>query len=157
MSLLLKSVPDIGRNSVAEAQLAFATPPATPAGPLPPLAWRKLAFLVGALSAASLALFWRTAWSIGETWYSSRTFSHGFLIVPMFLYLVWVRRSRLAALCPKPDYWGLPLLLVLSGAWLAASLGDVRVAQQFALVAIINALVWTSLGTEVVRALWFPL
>src|SRR5579872_1801751 len=157
MSLLLKSVPDIGRNSVSEAQIAFATPPATPAGPLPPLAWRKLAVLLGALSAAFLALFWPTAWSIGETWYSSRTFSHGFLIVPMFLYLVWVRRDRLAALRPRPNYWGVPVLLLLCGIWLGASLGEVRVLQQFALVAMLDVLVWIALGTEVIRALWFPL
>lgn len=157
MSLLLRSVPDAGRNSVEVKETVFAALRVGRITPLPISAWQRLALLFGAVSAIFLTLFWRTAWSIAETWYSSRTFSHGFLIIPMSLYLVWVRRGRLAALRPRPNFWGLPVLLALSCIWLAASLGDVRVVQQFALVAMIDVLVWTSLGTEVVRAMWFPL
>jgi exosortase A len=92
-----------------------------------------------------------------NAWLSSRTFSHGFLIVPLFLYLVWVRRSRLAVLRPKQNYWGLPVLVILSGVWVVGSLGDIRVVQQFALVGMLDAMIWILLGSAVVRALWFPL
>lgn len=157
MSLLLKAVSTTGRNSLEEQNAVFASVSPLPAALLPPSTWRSLSALLGVLFAIVLVLFWPTAWSIGQTWYSSRTFSHGFLILPMVLYLLWVRRDRLVRLRPQPNYWGLPLLLLLSGLWLLATLGEVRVAQQFALVAMLDALIWTLLGTEVVRALWFPL
>ncbi len=72
----------------------------------------------------------------------------------------------LAALRPTPNYWGLPLLVGLAAVWLLGNLGEVRVVQEFALVAILVALVWAALGTAVVRAFaslwrffsfWFPL
>ena len=119
--------------------------------------WKGTAGSVLLLFAITLAIFSRTAWSIVNTWLSSRTFSHGFLIVPLFLYLVWVRRSRLAVLRPKQNYWGLPVLVILSSVWLLGSLGEIRVVQQFALVGMLDAMIWILLGSAVVRALWFPI
>lgn len=155
MSSLLRSVPNLSSNSGDETR-AIVAPAPTLSIPLASY-WRKPGILLGALFAAVLPLFWQTVDSIVKTWYSSRTFSHGFLIVPMALYLVWIRRQRVAGMRPKPNYWGLPLLLALSGVWLLAALGDVRIVQEFALVAILDALIWTVFGTSVVRALWFPL
>jgi exosortase A len=115
------------------------------------LVWAVLAWL------AALVLFRQTAWLIGETWSSSRTFSHGFLILPIFLYLVWIRRGPLLALRPKPSYWMLGGVALLAGVWLVGNLGDVNVVEQFALVAMLEAILWAVLGTAVVRVLWFPL
>lgn len=157
MSLLLKAVPNTEGNPIAEQDAVSSAAAATAAVPLPLPGWRDVALLVGVLLAVFLALFRHTASSIAETWYFSRTFSHGFLILPMTFYLVWIRRDRLSGLRPQPTYWGLAILLPLSGVWLLAAVGDVRVAQQFALVAMFDAMVWTLLGTRVVRALWFPL
>src|SRR5690348_12586314 len=55
-----------------------------------------------------LVLFRHTFLLMVETWYESRTYSHCFLIVPMFLWLVWARRDVIASLRPSPNYWGLP-------------------------------------------------
>jgi exosortase A len=157
MWLMLRAVPEIHSNPIAEQDAVSSAAAATAAVPLPLPGWRDAALLVGVLLGVFLALFRHTASSIGETWYSSRTFSHGFLILPMTLYLVWIRRGRLSGLRPLPNYWGLAILLPLSGVWLLAAVGDVRVAQEFALVAMFDAMLWTLLGTKVVRALWFPL
>lgn len=159
---MAETVPDIGRNSLQEREAAVLTlrpalAPSAASAPLSAAAWRRLLILLGGACALLLLVFWRTAWSIVETWYSSRTFSHGFLILPVFVYLAWLRRERLAALRPRPNYWVLPLLFLLSCVWLGASLGDVHVAQQFAVVAMIDALFWLALGTGAMRALWFPL
>jgi len=106
--------------------------------------------------ASVLVLFRHTLLSMVNTWYGSRTYSHCFLIFPIFLYLVWVRRGDVARLKPAPDYWGLPLLGGLASVWVLANLAEVRIAQEFAVVAILIVLVWTLLGTAVVRALAFP-
>ncbi len=155
MSSLLRSVPNLSTNSGNDTRAIVAPPPAVP---IPLLSdWRNAGILLGALCLAVLLLFWQTVDSIGETWYTSRTFSHGFLVVPIAFYLVWIRRGRLAALAPKPTFWLAPVLLLLTTVWLLGNLGDVRVVQQFALVGILEAIVWMLLGTAIVRALWFPL
>lgn len=134
-----------------------ATAPDSPSTEAAVVDWRVFASLAGALLAVVAGIFWHTAKTIGQTWYYSRTFSHGFLIVPIFLYLLWIRRGRLAKLQPKPNFLGLLIITLLAGVWLMGSLGDVRVVQQFALVLMLDAIIWTVLGTAVVRALWFPL
>jgi len=92
-----------------------------------------------------------------QTWAGSRTYSYCFLIPPLFFYLVWIRRRATAKLVPSPNFWGLPVLGGLALIWILGNLGDVRVVQEFAIVAMLIALVWTLLGNDVVRALQFPL
>lgn len=55
------------------------------------------------------------------------------------------------------NYWGILLLGSLATLWILGSLGEVKVVQEFAAVAILEAIAWTLLGTRVVRALAFPL
>ena len=104
-----------------------------------------------------LAIFWDTAASMVAVWYRSPTFGHGFLILPISLYLAWQRRQRVALHMPVPSLWGLPLLAVLGFGWLFGTLADVLVVRQLALVGILEALVWTALGTRTMMDLRFPL
>jgi exosortase A len=114
---------------------------------------------VVAASAAVLVLllFWPTTVSMVHTWATDRNFSHGFLIPPVFLYLVWIRADRLAGLNFRPQFWGLPVLLALGLTWLLGNVGEIRVVQQFALVAMLTTIVWMVMGNQAVRALRFPL
>ncbi len=119
--------------------------------------WYWSALLLFACSVSVLVLFRHTLLLMVETWYGSRTYSHCFLIFPLFLYLVWVRREAIASLKPAPDYWGLPVLAGLALVWVLANLGEVKIIQEFAVVAVLEVLAWSLLGTAVVRALSFPL
>jgi exosortase A len=123
----------------------------------PTLRWPRPALFAVSSLVLILALFWQTSVSLVESWRSSRAFSHGFLIVPLFLYLVWMRRERILWIRSKPNFLGLPLLTALGFVWLLGNLGEIRVLQQFALVSMLVAAIWTVLGTDVVRALRFPL
>ena len=142
----------IAEQNGTSAATAVLSPPQTHAN-----AWRTAGIWVVLASLAALALFRETAWLIVNTWESSRSFSHCFLIVPIFLYLVWVRRGPLLALRPKPNYGMLLAVALLAAVWLAGSMGDVNVVKEFALVALLEAIIWVVLGTAVVRLLWFPL
>jgi exosortase A len=92
-----------------------------------------------------------------DTWYGSRTYSHCFLILPLFFFLVWSRKELLAGLRPLPTYWGLPLLCMLTFVWIVGNLGEVRVVQELAVISIFIALIWTLMGSVFVRVLAFPL
>ena len=106
---------------------------------------------------AILAIYWQTAESIEAIWSRSETFAHGYLIVPISLWLIWTQRKELARLTPSPDYLGLLLLAGLGFAWLAAAAGQVQVVQQYAMVAMIPTVVIVIAGRRVARALAFPL
>ena len=106
---------------------------------------------------AILAFSWRTAASLVATWLASRTYSFGFLILPMFLYLVWLRKDRLNGLRLKPAVAVIPLVAAAGVAWFLGYAGDVLVVQQFALVGMLVATLWALLGWDLVRTLRFPL
>jgi exosortase A len=102
-------------------------------------------------------LFSDTVLSAAAQWRHSQTFSHCFLILPITLYLMWRQRERIIGLAPAPNYWGLPLLGLIGAAWLLGHIGVVLVVQQLAVVAMLQALVFTIAGWPVTRAFLFPL
>jgi exosortase A len=120
-------------------------------------AWKKTAILLGLCSAVWVGVYWSTIGSIVSIWNRSETFAHGFLIVPISLYLVWQKRRELRALIPQADYRGVVALGVLGAGWLLARSVDVLVLQQFCLVGMVPALVWAILGWDVIRTVAFPL
>lgn len=118
--------------------------------------WPWLLLLLACITVAALS-FWHTLLLMVETWSHSRTFSHCFLILPLFFCLVWVRRRSIKDLEFVPNFLGLPLLGVLGFIWLSGNLAEVKVVQEFAVISILIAMVWTLFGTIVVRAFAFPL
>ena len=90
---------------------------ATTTGPKPSLA------LLG-VSAASLALAW--SWwpalrQMGARWSEDPRYSHGFLVAPFAVYMLWSRRSLLPETKSIPVIWGLTLVAVGSLLGMAGS------------------------------------
>jgi exosortase A len=142
-------------SAETESVLAASAAPGRSAAADP--GWRLgLPLIVGAIVAV-LAIHWPTVESIVAIWSRSETFAHGFLIVPIVLVLIWLRRHALAVLRPSPDALGLVLLACAGAVWLVAYAGGVLVVKQLALVATIWATVIAILGREVARAIMFPL
>jgi exosortase A len=119
--------------------------------------WARAAALAVLASLVALALFWPTAWSMVETWSRSETFTHGFLVVPISLWLVWHRRQHLAAVVPAFSWLGFVALLAAGLAWLAGYLADALVVAQFGLVGMLVGAVWAILGNQAARELVFAL
>jgi exosortase A len=104
-----------------------------------------------------VAWYAQTVWSTVAIWQRSDTYAHGFLILPISAWLIWSRRAELAAITPKPDFWGLAVLAGLGFTWLLGSLAVAPVVQQYGLVMMIPTLTWVILGRRMVLALLFPL
>ena len=121
------------------------------------IGWRTALPWVVLAVVAILAVYWQTAESIVAIWSRSETFAHGYLIVPISVALIWTRRKEVARLAPSPDYLGMVLLAGLGLAWLVAAAGQVQIVQQYAMVAMIPAVVIAVAGRRVARALAFPL
>lgn len=111
----------------------------------------------GVFILALLLLFHETTWSMVSIWMRSDTYAHGFIILPISLWLVWGKRQTLISLCPQPALWVVLLLFPLGLVWVLAWLVDVLVVQQLALVAMLIVGVWAIVGHQLARALAFPL
>lgn len=119
--------------------------------------WRWAAFSVGCVMLIALILFRSTVTSLVEIWARSETFTHGFLVAPISLWLIWRIRDKLTCLMPTPHPWTLVLLLGIGFAWLLGQLAAVGVVTQFALVTVLVLIVPALLGWQVAWRMAFPL
>jgi exosortase A len=122
----------------------------------PPLARSTLILIVLALL-APFALYFGTVRSIVSIWNSSETFAHGYVILPISLWLIWRRRANFSVYPPRPYAPALMLLALLGAAWLAAQLGEVQVVSQYAFVAMLPVAALAVLGPRLAGSLTFPL
>ena len=116
-----------------------------------------LSAILGVYCLAVLIAFNETVSSIVAIWIRSETFAHGFLIVPLSLWLAWRMRDRFADLTVRPAPWALLLVAGAGTGWLFANSVDVLVVQQLALVSLLICGIWAIAGTAVVRCYAFPL
>jgi exosortase A len=131
-------------------------PPDLLATPAAKLSHNSLLLIALALL-APFALYFGTARSIVAIWNSSETFAHGYIILPISLWLIWRRRANFAALPPTP-YWPALILMAMAGAaWLLARMGEVQVVQQYAFVAMLPLIALGVLGRRLAASLAFPL
>lgn len=119
--------------------------------------WRVMFPVVIVALCGVLAVYWQTAYSIGHIWWRSETFAHGFLILPIVIWLLWQRRKFLAEMSPHFEAKAIPLGLASSVVWLVAHETDILVVQQLMLVAMLIAVIWAFLGTPLAKAMAFPL
>lgn len=119
--------------------------------------WRTagLAWLIAVL--VILVLFRETLLSMVAIWARSDTFAHGFLVLPISLWLVWRLRGSLAELTPRPDLRVLPLFLLAGFAWLLGEVASVAPLSQFSLVMVLILSVPAVFGGAVTKRLLFPL
>nr|WP_314542793.1 exosortase A [uncultured Massilia sp.] len=123
---------------------------------VPPLSRAACALLLLALL-APFALYLGTVRSIVAIWNSSETFAHGYVILPISLWLIWRRRENFSLYPPTPYPPALVLLAVLGAGWLAAQLGEVQVVSQYTFVAMFPVAALALFGPRLAGSLAFPL
>lgn len=133
------------------------TAPTTAAQPLAARAWLQSVGLVALTWIAILALLHPTLASMISVWDSSETYTHGYVVLPISLWLIWRQRREAMAVPARGDWRALPLVLALSALWLAARIAGVQVIEHYALVALALASVWALLGWRLIWTLFFPL
>jgi EpsI family protein len=111
---------------------------------------------MGLAVAAVLAVYWSSAAAAVTVWADSATYRFTFFIAPVSLYLIWTRRRQIAGQRVRPLWSGLILLAPCGLLWLVSDAAELSVGRQAALVGTLQALLLTSLGWRVFKALLFP-
>lgn len=123
--------------------------------PLP--AWGLTLGLVLVTWAAIAALLRPTLVDMVALWERSETYAHGYVILPLALWLLWRQRRQLAALPARPEWRALFVAMPALLLWLAARASGIVVLEQYALVGLCIVATWGILGTTQGRAMAFPL
>lgn len=125
--------------------------------PAVPDAWRRPLLAYAAVAALLLALFAKDAAAMATIWWTSSTFSHCLLILPIIGWLVWQRRVELAGLTPAASPWGLAIVGIGALGWLLGEAAGVALGRHLGLVLMLQGAVVAVFGIAVVRGLLFPL
>jgi exosortase A len=120
-------------------------------------AWRAHLVALGAAAAAILILFARDSAGMAGLWWTSATFNHCLLIVPILAWLVRQRLPQLRALAPSAWAPGLAWVAAGSAAWLLGEAGGVTFFRHLGLVVMLQGAVIACLGKAVSRGLAFPI
>jgi exosortase A len=106
---------------------------------------------------ALFGLYFGTAQSIVHIWNSSETFAHGYIILPISLWLIWRRRGNFVVTPPTP-YWAALAWLALAGCgWMVAQVSQVQVVQQYMFAAMLPLAALALFGRRLAGSLAFPL
>ncbi len=122
-----------------------------------PRQWFKPLIALILVTLCSVGLFFETWASIVSIWMRSETFAHGFLVLPISLWLVWTRKEHYRSLYPQFSLLGLGFISACGFMWLAADLANVLVIRQWAVVGMLVGGCWAVLGNRVAGQIMFPL
>jgi exosortase A len=104
-----------------------------------------------------LLIFHETVSSMVDIWSRSQTFAHGFLVLPISIWLLWRERETYYDLPARPQPYALLLLLLFGTIWLLATMVDIVVLEQLAFVAILTSGIWAIVGNVISARAAFPL
>jgi len=102
-------------------------------------------------------VFYNTTFAMMRVWMVNETFTHGFLVMPLAIWLIWRKKSQILLLKPSPEPGVFLVLILLLICWLISAAVGVEIAQQFFMVTIIIITIWIAAGRQVVLNALFPL
>jgi exosortase len=117
------------------------------------LPWTQIAWF-GALA---LACYAPVLARLARQWSTDDNMSHGFFVPLVAGFIVWQRREELMAIKPRPNWWGLAVVLYGALQLLLATLGAEFSMARSAFVITLIGMVWLLGGTVMLRRLAFPL
>jgi exosortase A len=86
-----------------------------------------------------------------QVWDESTAYNHCFLILPISAYLIWERRTVLAASTPQPNGWLLLAMIPVGLVWLFAAEAEILEGRQLAAMTLFQIFIATGLGLKVWR------
>jgi exosortase len=110
-----------------------------------------------AVVVAFLVLYADAFRTLVRDWTNDDNYSHGFLIIPIALYLVWERRGELAKAPLQPSALGLVLIVASLLATVAGRLGAELFLSRAPMIGVLAGTVLYGLGWAHLRILAFPI
>jgi exosortase A len=103
------------------------------------------------------AFFYTTTLAMIDVWMVNETFTHGFLIFPISIWLIWQNRNSIIDVQPAPEPKVFVLLVMSLALWFVSKIVEVQIVQQLAMIAMIPIIIWILLGRKVLMMILFPI
>src|SRR5579862_4151790 len=95
--------------------------------------------------------------ALGRQWYDDADMSHGFFVPVVAGYIAWRKRDQIADLTPRPDWWGLAIMIWGALQLYIATLGvELFLARTSFVITLIGAVLFLG-GRDYLRVFRFPL
>ncbi|WP_342804803.1 exosortase A [Alteromonas sp. M12] len=101
------------------------------------------------------AVFFDSISSTVAIWIRSETFTHCFIILPICIYLIKLKWTKLNNATLQPSYISLIFVVGTIFVWLFGSMAQVLVIEQLASFAMLPMMIWCVMGNQVARILLF--
>ena len=111
---------------------------------------------MGILLAALSALYYPAMLRLVQYWHRSEDYSHGFLIIPLSLYMIWQKRDELRRVIVQPNNAGLILTISAVGIYVIAEFAGVMTLAALSIIPITMGSIWFLFGNEMLKQLLFP-
>lgn len=119
-------------------------------------AWRHRIPILGLGVIGIIAAFFGTFEDMVTIWWTSSTFNHCFLILPIALYLGFQRRDVLRVTAPSTSFTGCLFAFANGVLWVAGELVSIAFFKHLAVVGMLIGVSWAMIGNRVLRILLFP-
>jgi exosortase len=117
------------------------------------VSWMPILLLALLLVACYAPVLYR----LGIQWANDEDMGHGFFVPVIAGYIAWQRRSELAAIEFRPNYWGLAIMGWGAAQMLLGALAAELFLSRTAFLISLAGLLLVAGGARLVRALAFPL
>lgn len=137
----------------------MTTAPPDPSGQetgAPPVNLQWLALQLAAIVACFGYLYADVVTKLWNDWSTDDNYSHGFLIVPIALYLAWERKDALLRLPLRPNLSGLLVVLGSLAVLAAGTLGVELFLTRVSMIGVLAGAIVFLCGWAHLRALMFP-
>ncbi len=96
-------------------------------------------------------------WDLIHIWISNEDYGHGFLILPICLYLVWRKKDELYAQSVNSSWWGYILLLFWIISYGIGTIGQISTFDHISIILFPLAAVSILTSTQALTTLLFPI
>ena len=98
--------------------------------------------------------YWPTLTSLTDTWSREPDYSHGFFVVPLAFYFLWLRRDRFPGMADGPSWLALGLIAAVVGARVFGAHYYLDAIDGWSILLWVAGVVWLFCGG---RVLWWSL
>ena len=94
---------------------------------------------------------------MAAVWWGNETYSHGLLILPISIWLIWRNKHVFSQAKLEPSWLGLMGFCAGAFGWLLGALADVNVVQHLGVVTMLAASIPLVFGLKLTKLLLFPI
>ena len=149
--MLTETVPLMVINNTTEQPVeSSVAPPAVSRGRIP---WGRVIAVAGMV----VLLYWTIVGDLLGDWWTIPAYSHGIVVLPLSIWLVFQTRQSILSIAPRPDSRGLAITAFACLMYVTGQLGAELFLQRISLPVLLVGLLVTFWGAQRAARLSLPL